>query len=120
LPRVARFLDRGALLLGDPINGHFLPPSLRLRRSARSAHDGTLDYRLLRDEIERSGLDVAYERQLSGIVYFALLRALRPLLLCHRSLHTWAHKLDEAVSRLLGPAFRFFRPRSVLLVLWRR
>jgi SAM-dependent methyltransferase len=120
LPLVAGLLDRGALLLSDPINGHYLPPSLRLRRSGRSAHDGTLDYRLLRGEIERNGLEVAYERQLSGIVYLALLRLFRPLLLSRRWLHTWAHRLDEAVSRLLGPAFRLFRPRSVLLVLWRR
>jgi len=119
LPEVARLLRRGALLLSDPINGHFLPGVLRRRRRARSAHADPLDYAALRGELARTGLQVRYERRFSGPVYILLFAWFRRLLLRHRAVHTAAHRVDEAFSRVLGPFLRPFRPRSLLLGLWR-
>ena len=119
LPSVARLVDRGAILLSDPINGHFLPERFRLHRDDRSAHDDTLDYDALQQELERTNLQVMYERRFSGLVYIMLLAWFRRTLLKRRWVHTAAHRVDAATSWLLGRWIGLFRPRSLLLGLWR-
>ena len=71
----------------------------------------------LRREIEKEHLEVRYERQHSGIVYFTMMRVMRPLLLKRRGLHAAVHGIDDTCARLLGRFLPPFRPRALLMAL---
>ncbi|MCZ6675800.1 MAG: methyltransferase domain-containing protein, partial [Candidatus Poribacteria bacterium] len=114
---IARLLRRGIIVISDPINGSFLPPSLRLSRASRSTHDDFIDYRELKRLIQTQGFSVPYERQFSGLAYALLMRLFRPVLIRNRTLHRLAHRIDDFLSKRLGPRFDIFKPRGLLIAL---
>ncbi len=117
LPIVAELISEGVLLQSDPINGSFLPDSMRLTRTSRSAHDDSIDYAKFRRAVEKLDLKIAYERQYHGLVYFLLMKSFRPLLLNFRWIHRAAHWIDGLFTRLLGGLFPLFKPRGLLTAL---
>jgi uncharacterized protein YbaR (Trm112 family)/SAM-dependent methyltransferase len=117
LPIVAELVSKGVILLSEPINGRFLPDRMRIFHGSRSAHDDFIDYAGLRRSIDNLKLGVVYERQLSGLVYFLLMKLFRPLLLRSRKLHGFAHSLDEFLFTYLKGIFPILRPRGLLMAL---
>ena len=114
---VAELISEGVILQSDPINGSFLPDSMRFNRASRSVHDDSIDYAEFRRAAEKLNLKIAYERRYSGLVYFILITLFRPLLLNSRGLHRFAHWFDELFIGLLGGIFPLFKPRGLLTAL---
>ncbi len=125
LMTIQRLSRGGYITLSDPVHGekrvdfnqfplnllHLLPGR------DRSAHDDSLNEKILLQQIEDSGLQIIYQRRITGIVYYLLLRVLRPVLLRSRFLHALAHRIDEISAFCFSRWLPIFRPAGLLLLL---